>query len=248
MITFFTDPYEDELLYGTISRYHYYIGNIDYKDTLQELFGKSSIIPSLYLHSNLQYLCDQLGSKYTPEHLIYNHTIFPYYAPFLPEQRKKEIISDMKGDGGKSIYMKIGMTAGSICVKDGIYYCHFCSLKDLEDHGEVYIHRVHQIQGVLVCPIHKVKLRRFIVNKTNSSRLEFIRLDERCMDFNREEEKNDRINEELIRIAQSAKFLLSNNIETFNKEKVYSNYKKLLDKKEFLSVGKSVKQNELADE
>ena len=45
MLAFFPEPYEDELLYGLLSRYHFYSGNIDFKDTLRELFGKGSLIP-----------------------------------------------------------------------------------------------------------------------------------------------------------------------------------------------------------
>jgi hypothetical protein len=63
MLTFFTDPYKDELIYSAAARYHYYIGNIDYRDTLEELFGKRSIIPNFYTGSYLNYLCEQLVQR-----------------------------------------------------------------------------------------------------------------------------------------------------------------------------------------
>ena len=38
MLPFFTNPYPDELMYSAIARYHFYSGNIDFKDTLEEYF------------------------------------------------------------------------------------------------------------------------------------------------------------------------------------------------------------------
>lgn len=46
MLPFFSDPYPDELLYSAFARYHFYSGNIDLKDTLMELFGKNSVVPT----------------------------------------------------------------------------------------------------------------------------------------------------------------------------------------------------------
>lgn len=61
MLTFFTDPYRDEILYSAIARYHYYVGNIDYKDTLREVFGSDSVIPSIELSSHLEFLANNLA-------------------------------------------------------------------------------------------------------------------------------------------------------------------------------------------
>lgn len=47
MLPFFTDPYTDELIYSAVARYHFYSGNIDFKDTLEEVFQSRSVIPSV---------------------------------------------------------------------------------------------------------------------------------------------------------------------------------------------------------
>lgn len=62
MIHFFTDPY---------------------KDTLEELFGKKSIIPSLHIGSNFKALAENIGPKYSPNKLIEENTILPYYMPYM---------------------------------------------------------------------------------------------------------------------------------------------------------------------
>ncbi|MCT4594620.1 MAG: TnsD family transposase [Anaeromicrobium sp.] len=245
MLTFFTDPYEDELLYGTISRYHYYAGNIDFKDTLKELFGKTSVVPTLYLPSNLNYLSSQLSKKYTADYFIYNHTVYPYYAPFITKETQKKVIEGMKGDGGKSLYTKIGITAGSICAKDGIYYCPVCSKCDLDKKGEVYIHRLHQLQGIEFCPCHKVKLKKYKIDKNTSSRIEFIRLDENYMDFSEETEDDKHIEDVFTQVGKSAEFLLNNRLYSLDKHNTHKEYKKLLDHKELLTINKGIKQREL---
>ncbi|MBM7616165.1 TnsD family Tn7-like transposition protein [Alkaliphilus hydrothermalis] len=247
MLTFFTDPYKDEILYSTIARYHYYIGNIDFKDTLREVFGKDSVIPSIELSSHLEILANNLGKKYSSEDIISKHTIFPFYAPFLPRNRKQELLNDMKYGHGKGLYTEIGMVAGSICKKEGIYYCPICSKRDIETYGEAYIHREHQLQGVFVCPHNEAKLKKYEIDKRNTSRVSFIRLDERYLDFNVEYE-NDKTSSRLIEVSKAAYYLLENDLFEFNKDIITKKYKELLDKKELLSINKNIKQRELYEE
>ncbi|TCO71812.1 TnsD family Tn7-like transposition protein [Marinisporobacter balticus] len=247
MLTFFTDPHEDELLYGAIARYHYYIGNIDYKDTLRELFGKDSVIPSLYLPCNLEHLAKQLGKKYTLDYLIKNHTLFPFYAPFLPQERKNTLINTMKYEDGQGIYTRLGMIAGSICKKEGIYYCPLCSKKEIKEYGEAYIHRIHQFQGVFVCPMHEAKLKKYKIDKTRASRVAFIRLDEKLLELDTESNERKAIDKELVKIAQAARYLLDNDLSAFDKEIVAKKYRELLYEKGFLSVNKTIQQKKLYD-
>lgn len=248
MLTFFTDPYKYELIYGTIGRYHYYIGNIDYKDTLREIFGSESVIPSIGLCSYLDMLSSNLGGKYTSDYIINNHTIFPFYAPFMPETRREELICDMKYKDGKGLYTKIGMMAGSVCKKDGIYYCPFCAENEIKNYGEAYIHREHQVQGVLLCPIHGGKLKKYKINRTNTSRLEFIRLNEGLLDFNVEYEENEDIYQKLFKISKSANYILNNNLHKFSKDIISKKYNELLYSKGLLSINRRVKQRELFEE
>ena len=79
MLPFFSDPYPDELLYSAFARYHFYSGNIDLKDTLMELFGKNSVVPSFEIGSHFQFLCDALGEGYKPWRLIQEHCGVPSY-------------------------------------------------------------------------------------------------------------------------------------------------------------------------
>ncbi|MED1490711.1 hypothetical protein [Bacillus smithii] len=87
MLPFFTNPYPDELLYSAIARYHFYSGNLDCKDTLEELLGSSFVLPSVEIGSHFSILARKLGPHYTIVGLFANHTIYSYYAMFLSEER-----------------------------------------------------------------------------------------------------------------------------------------------------------------
>lgn len=248
MIHFFTDPYKDELIYSAIARYHYYTGNIDYKDTLEEVLGKRSIIASLEIGSNMEALSNNLGGRYTSEYIIKKHTIFPFYSPFLPKARKEELIEEIKYRDGSGLYTKLGMVAGSICKKDGIYYCPCCAKGDIERYGETYIHREHQLQGVYICSHDGVKLKKYPIDRSNSSRIEFIRLDKKLLDLRNITVVDSRHYDKLYKISKNAYYLLQTNLDNISKEKILEKYKNLLYEKGLTTSSKRVKQRELYEE
>lgn len=249
MLSFFTDPYPDELLYSVFARYHFYSGNIDLKDTLSELFGKNSAIPSFEIGSHLRFLCNALGGSYSPDRLIQEHTIFPFYAPFLPGNRKRELLEDINSSDGKGIYTKLGIVAGSICKKDSIYYCSACAREEIEIHGEAYIHREHQLQGVLMCPHHGQFLKKYSMKKHENSRVAYARLDGSLLDLTDsrlfEKEYPANYQEQLLQISKAAYYLLSNDLNHISKAEVLLRYKYLLYEKDLATNRLRVKQDEL---
>ena len=106
MLDFFTDPYKDELIYSTIARYHFYSGNVDFRDTIEECFGKRTMIPSFEIGGNFEYLSKVLGKKYSSDELIIKHTIMPYYSPFISERVKNQTIDEIKNKGSYALYTR----------------------------------------------------------------------------------------------------------------------------------------------
>jgi hypothetical protein len=248
VLTFFTDPYPNELLYSAIARYHRYSGNTDMLDTLEELFGKRTVIPNLYLGGNINYLCNELKGLYNSNDLIDNHTIFRFYKSFLPSEIQIQLINEMKFGECVGIYNSIGFSPGGICRKGGIQYCPKCVEEDINIYGEPYIHREHQLEGILICPHHKTILSTFKENKKNNSRLHYICLDENKLDL-----KNDKnlIIEDgidfdvLVKLADMSYKLLQYDGDNIDRNDVLSIYKNLLYEKGFMTIGNKVHQNEL---
>lgn len=117
--------------------------------TLEELFGNRSVIPSVEIGSYFSVLAEKLGPQYSVESLLADHTIYPYYASFLSKAGQQETLQD-----GQALYMRLGIIAGGIYRKDGLYYCAECAREDDAKYGEPYIHREHQLQGINYCPHH----------------------------------------------------------------------------------------------
>lgn len=245
MLGYFPRFYNDELLYSIISRYHMASGNQNYKITLEEMFNCNKLVPILEFASNLSELINNLPANFEIEskNIVQNHTIFPLYSPFLPEERKQSIIKTMLYNDGRGLKTKIGMIAGSICKKDDLMYCPQCSKEEYEKYGESYFHRLHQAQGVLTCPIHRCLLKKYPLIRNNQSRIKYIKFDNSILDEN--VEYVARSNDMLIKIAKNVAYILNNDLNNYNQEKVHKKYMGLLRKRGFLSFNNKIKQREI---
>lgn len=241
MLPFFTNAYPNELLYSAIARYHFYSGNLDCKDTLEELFGSRSVIPSVKIGSYFSVLAEQLGPQYSVESLLANHTIYPYYASFLSKERQQEIMQDVL-KGGQALYTRLGIVAGSVCRKDGLYYCAECAKADNMQFGEPYMHREHQLQGINYCPHHEVPLRRYPIK--SDSRIEYIRFEMKYMNLTPIYEA-DPYKKIAVAIAKQAYQLLQIPLHQLSREVVSSRYRGLLREYNLITASNRVCQKEL---
>ncbi|ESU31525.1 hypothetical protein G3A_16280 [Bacillus sp. 17376] len=156
MMTFFPVPYKDELLYSVLGRYHVRSGNVSIKATQKDIYGTDSITAIMDLPSHIYRIMENLpvGHNYSLEYLITNHTLYPFYAAFLPSEHAAKVKESMIGSDGGSIYNRIGLMASSVKFNHYFKFCPQCVEGEMYNHGELYWHRVHQIPGVLVCPEH----------------------------------------------------------------------------------------------
>lgn len=246
MLNFFTDPYKDELMYSAIARYHFYSGNKDYKDTIEECFGKRSVVPALEFGGRFEYLSNELGGNYTSEKIIRNHTIYPFYEPFLEERIKKEVFNYMKIEGCNNIYTKLGIVAGSICKSDYIKYCPLCSKEEIERIDEVYIHREHQLQGIRLCPHHGCLLKNYSKRKFDSSKIEYIRLEKDILDLENSYEIENY--EKHLKLARSSYYILTFDLKKYRKEDIRNRYLYFLYKLDLSRETGTINQRKLYEE
>lgn len=241
MLPFFTNPYPNELLYSAIARYHFYSGNLDCKDTLEELFGSCCVIPSVEIGSYFSVLAEKLGPHYSVESLLSNHTIYPYYASFLSKARQQEVLQDVLQDG-QALYTRLGMIAGSVCKKDGLYYCAECAKADDAQYGEPYIHREHQLQGINYCLHHEVSLRKYPT--TTDSRIQYVRFELKHMNLTAIYE-TDPYKDIAVTIAKQAYQLLQLPLHGLSREIISSKYRALLRERNLITASNCVRQKEL---
>ncbi|MCP1312594.1 TnsD family Tn7-like transposition protein [Paenibacillus tyrfis] len=162
MLSFFPPPYPDELLYSVIGRYHLRSGNSSPKWTFIDLFGTNSMILIPALPSHLKAFSHKTfgSTRIKVEDWIKNHTLFPFFAPFMPTVRANQLKEMMKGPNGSGIHAFVGLSAGGVVSKEFLVFCPVCYEEDIKRFGEPYWHRSHQAPGVFVCNIHNCMLHK----------------------------------------------------------------------------------------
>ncbi len=175
MIAFFPDPYPDEVLYSICARYTDIVQYPGSSSANQELFGSRSKIASVDLPINLSYLVANLppGHQYTEDQLIDKHTLLPFYTQFCPQERIGVVRADMKGSNSSQVRAHLGILSKHI--PQWLQFCPLCAESDVKNFGEPYWHRLHQVPGVKVCPVHHVFLEQSTASvRTERQSWEFI--------------------------------------------------------------------------
>jgi hypothetical protein len=159
-IASFPDPYPGELFYSCLSRYHERIGIFSNKSFAAHCFGSRNVIATVEFPSHLASFISGLptGHYLTVDRIINDHTLLPYFLPFLPLLRREQLQHQMKGANGMGIYHRVGLMASSVRSKQKLMYCPACIKDDQVLYGKYFWHRDHQAPGVQVCHIHGVYL------------------------------------------------------------------------------------------
>jgi hypothetical protein len=160
-VNFFPSGYPDESLFSLVSRYHQLSGNLDDRATLSELFGKHTLIVTSHLPSLIDVFIGNLpsGSKVGSQTIIDQYTVFPYYRPFLSERQHSQAMALMKGDTANGLKTMMGLVPSQTGSSGNCYrFCDRCKSYDVEQYGQPYWHRAHQLPMVWICHEHGVPL------------------------------------------------------------------------------------------
>ena len=159
MLSYFPVMYPDEILYSVIARYHKYSGNAQVRQTINDLFGNKSDSSSVILPAHLNHFSEQVFSfGISFEELLYNRTLFPFFALFQSDQFIQNVIKWTEENSGKTEFDRYAMWRKSAQTSEHLRYCPACLVEDSKRYGEQYWHRQHQIIGVSVCTSHKTVL------------------------------------------------------------------------------------------
>ena len=177
---FFPPLYPDELLYSALARYHTYSGNESFKNTMRDLFGCDTVCSAIDLPCDLDSLSKRIpgNNVISKEKLLQEHTLFPYYSHFIPQERLEKIQFEMYFNKGSSIHMLLGLTANGVKPPRNLRYCTFCVRDNRNQYGIAYWHRSHQLPEVRVCYKHQIQLNESIVPYAQKrNKREFVPLD-----------------------------------------------------------------------
>lgn len=232
MIGHFPTPLPDELLYSLCARYSNQVQYPSKESINLELFGTSRGPVAIHLPVKLGHLSANLPPNYcyTVDQLIDNHTLFNYYAPFIPKNRVDRLRQTMKAGKGNIITHVSGISASTIKPYEYLRYCPVCAQEDKKIFGEYYWHRLHQVTGVEVCSKHYVFLQNSnALFRNQSSYSAYLSAAQaittiQATPFN----PSNSINKSLLLIAQNAEWLLNQQRLEPGFELIHSCYLELL--------------------
>ncbi len=150
----FPIPYEDELIYSAVARAGIRLALSSPKQLLDEVFQNRKVIATVDLPCHLNAIITQFpANQFSIEDIAYKHTLFPIYAPFVPENRRQQCLQWMAEVSQGSIHLALGINASRLKPIHKLRYCPACFKEQLELYSELYWPRLWQIQGAC-CPTH----------------------------------------------------------------------------------------------
>ncbi|EGQ9108531.1 TniQ family protein [Vibrio parahaemolyticus] len=152
----FPIPYTEELMYSIVARAGVRQGLTSPKQLLDEVFESRSIIATIDLSNHLATLSRWLPEEFTPDRLIYSHSLFPLYAPFVPEARRLQCMNWLYLGSQGAAHLALGIAASRIKSPRFVRYCPGCMAAQREQYGEYFWLREWQVAGVESCPEHGV--------------------------------------------------------------------------------------------
>ena len=169
---FFPTPYPDECLYSILCRYFVRGAKTSHQKFIEELFGSyKSLRASVYvprgLHLLSQWIPENIGI--TKKMIVENHTIYPYLSVFYPTEMIADMDKYIDSNEPNYDFEYVQMSKARAIRKDFLCFCPECAKEDEILYGETYWHRLPQIQGVLYCPKHRVKIENSIISVKNAA-------------------------------------------------------------------------------
>lgn len=149
---YFPRLYPDELLYSAVARCRVHLGVDSHKCLLRELFGDTKVAAITDLPSHLESLASNTGLD--TGDLVVNHTLFPLYSPFIPQERRQRLLQAMLASNMPVVIGLAGASTALVKWPEWLRYCPFCIEEMVAKFGEPYWLRSWQVQGVDVCSAH----------------------------------------------------------------------------------------------
>lgn len=161
MLGWFPELYPDELLASACARYTDRLEYPTQHTAVRELFGAGCSRVAYDVPGHLNHLVGQLPSQgsYSPQEILYKHTLFPFYVSLHSAERVAQLERQIGEAPSTVIYKAVGMIQYRKRCVELLRFCLKCALEDEVLYGEPYWHRNHQLPGVLVCTKHGEFLR-----------------------------------------------------------------------------------------
>lgn len=152
----FPVPYPGELIYSLVARAGIRSAITSSKQLLDEVFGDRKVIATIDLPSHLSSISEQLVNtgRFGVQQLIYEHTMFPIYAPFIDESIRVRAMKRMEHCAKGSVHLMLGAPASIVKTSGTFCVCPVCLAKQKQKYGESYWSRLWFLPSLPYCPEH----------------------------------------------------------------------------------------------
>jgi len=250
MIGFFPDPYPDELFYSACARYAKRLNYPNKLSAIIDLLGKKGVSATVDIPTRLNHFLSVIQTReYSAEEIINDHTLFPFYEPFITVERSKIIREEIKQDDDNRLRTRLAININQIGQPEFLRFCPICAESDRLRFGETYWHRLHQLSAVLVCPEHRCFLEDSPVlwnqriGKVLHSAEEYITLEKPR--FTYESRISDRL---FLKMAEDARWLLNQSHLSLPKDELRERYYNILLKMKYAWYNGRIKATKLTSD
>ncbi|MDP9649670.1 TnsD family Tn7-like transposition protein [Paraburkholderia caledonica] len=157
MATDLFPPESDEPLFGMVSRYANELSVRNWPCFLAHLFGyRAHFSPALAY--NLSRVAENTALTWgiSPEDIAERHTLFPFYAAFVTYAQSKTMLDKLVIRRSRVLATFMPKL---IHQRRVVRICDACIAEDRSGGTPLHFRRVHQLPGVVVCPVHGSWLR-----------------------------------------------------------------------------------------
>jgi hypothetical protein len=182
VLEYFPEIYPDELLYSVLGRLKCHYGTTSGRRLMIDAFGRDNVKVGAFLQTDLWRLAANIPPPHgiTASQLAMENTLLPYVTAYQPQEVRDWAKALLTTDHQRATALCFwyGMTGGDVRLPSTLRYCQTCRENMLNQCGELYWQRVHQLPGVLVCPIHGVPLADSLVSLNQKGLQEYVAADE----------------------------------------------------------------------
>lgn len=192
-----------ETLFSLCSRHRKLWGHGLSANATELLFGGRRV----GIHHDLPSALDQFelrteGRFGSALQLARERTLLRYYRPFLSQGDVEHAAHAMRGASVAHLKLRIGILTSRFRANHPLKACPECLDADLDQHGWLYWHLVHQFPGVWICPTHGSPLLPSRIKSTGVERFLWHLPDRSALDHS----WLDRLNGEVAGLARLTAF------------------------------------------
>ena len=238
-LRFFPTPYPDEIFYSVLCRHHARSGNPAFVSTAKETWGKK-ISVNLYLPQSLGAVANRIprGAGLTAHYFAVHNTIYPFLKPLIPKERGQRVLRLLESDRQEAqlAYRLSGLESSRSQKWQFFRCCEGCWKEDIRKYGEAYWHRLHQLPGILVCPVHGTSTRNTTVFLSDTH-VKFLLASPALISNEAVPAYSKGTAETLALLAEDAAWLLKNGSALPSSETMFALLDQLLRLKGYRSLG-----------